>query len=1019
MTDRGRVPFALLGVLLLASSATLAPALSPTQPATQPAVEVGMAEIRSEVTTAVREAAHAAARSSARRPVVAPANTTYGRLLDPEEPFRDSLELRLNGALRRSLADVSGRVRGLSASASIPAITDPATARDALERIEVSRAGDADTAMGVSVAGIDVRLERAGQVVASRTLSSSVTVDTPVLAVHDRVRTFERLLGASPARTGLGRRLTALLYPLTWARGFAQYRGAPLQNVLGNRHVGVLTNSAILDLQRAVFGRADPIGRQVLETEFERVAVEDLLSAATGGSTALSSLNDLRREPLDPATINDSIGSGLAGDNNSTVPAPESAVRIGAAAAADRAFVTIADRVDALVNRTYTATVRLDGRVAWRRGALPQRPTRPGPDWTLVGNETTREETVSSRSAETVPASGPSHVLAAYPRTVRVHVERTAVWQRGTQTRRTTSSSTIRAGVTVRLIGNHHGGPAPVAPIDGAHAATGPNATAPFAGVPEAARDRLLSDGVDSLAARVATGAALARRARIRGDRPSDLSARVIEGLASLRRRLHNVSTATTRGRLATLQVNPAERLAERLRSSRSRFVGSPARYPSVARRAVVGARMAMLETAIERLERRAANTESARSHVASAIEDSGASINTLQAGYKRRADQHAGAGPGLRLRVDAAPAYLTRAEVSHGDVSAVEAGSPEHPLVLSNRNVVSIPYGDAADLLARLLGGRDRVTYRTAARVLRAARRVQDRANASLHVSALRETLTAANAGMELLLAGRLTREHGWPLAVGREIVDEGLARWQDPVARALAYVNGSAAPAIAAAARRRFPDAIRTDAAERVLGVGLRVTLQRARSGNVSALFDALPLRQSVLTDQGASIGPLRGPVNETGAAVRTVRSGPGGLAVDTGASEATRRALSAKLDRRFPHLPAGLPLAPLPGMWFTTVNAWTVRARGSYARFTVRAPRASPLAPAGSLAYVRDGATVAVDVDGDGRGERLGRATRVTFNVSTVVGIAVPPGGTGVGDVDGQTLETSAGWPRPGPE
>lgn len=109
----------------------------------------------------------------------------------------------------------------------------------------------------------------------------------------------------------------------------------------------------------------------------------------------------------------------------------------------------------------------------------------------------------------------------------------------------------------------------------------------------------------------------------------------------------------------------------------------------------------------------------------------------------------------------------------------------------------------------------------------------------------------------------------------------------------------------------------------------------------------------------------------------------------------------------------VPAGLPLAPVPGFWYATANAWSVSVRGSYARFTVRADGGSPVGPGEGTAYVRENATVAFDVDGDGDAERVGRNERVSFEVDATIGVVVPAGPRGVGDVDGNADEQSAGW------
>jgi len=53
----------------------------------------------------------------------------------------------------------------------------------------------------------------------------------------------------------------------------------------------------------------------------------------------------------------------------------------------------------------------------------------------------------------------------------------------------------------------------------------------------------------------------------------------------------------------------------------------------------------------------------------------------------------------------------------------------------------------------------------------------------------------------------------------------------------------------------------------------------------------------------------------------------------------------------------------------------------------------------------------------VDGDGKREHLGRDERVAFETETVITVAVPAYGSGVGDVDGNADERSGTWPQPG--
>jgi len=95
MDDRGRVPFALIGVLLLVISATLATTVDPARPPVDSDSAVVVDRATATTQTELREAVSAASRDAAADPVVEPADTPVGRVLDDERPFRDALALRI------------------------------------------------------------------------------------------------------------------------------------------------------------------------------------------------------------------------------------------------------------------------------------------------------------------------------------------------------------------------------------------------------------------------------------------------------------------------------------------------------------------------------------------------------------------------------------------------------------------------------------------------------------------------------------------------------------------------------------------------------------------------------------------------------------------------------------------------------------------------------------------------------------------------------------------------------------
>src|SRR6056297_1901218 len=184
---RGRVPFAVVGVLLLVTSLSLAPTLS-TEPAPEDTVvERALSEVSAASATAVRDGVATAGRRAAAAPVVEPADTPVGRALSDDRPFRDSLRLRVYLQVRADLDGLSVRSDGVSATASLPSVDSTSEYERAIERVTVARAGDNGTALRVTVENITLTARRDGEVVTRRTVDQTVVVPTPVLHVHEQV----------------------------------------------------------------------------------------------------------------------------------------------------------------------------------------------------------------------------------------------------------------------------------------------------------------------------------------------------------------------------------------------------------------------------------------------------------------------------------------------------------------------------------------------------------------------------------------------------------------------------------------------------------------------------------------------------------------------------------------------------------------------------------------------------------------------------------------------------------------
>jgi hypothetical protein len=989
MNDRGRVPFALVGVLLLVGSATFAASQGGPRTA-EPDVDEAMRELVAETQTAVRTGVTTAARGAARDPLIETANTPMGDVVRDSRPFRDGLRIRIYTRVRASLDRLDRRTDGLAIEANLPTPTTPAELRRATERVQVASAGPNGVALAARVDGVTLTIRRDGRVVGRRTLSPSVVVRTPVLAAHRRVQRFERRLNNAPHRPGLGRRLTARLYPIAWARGYAQYGGQPVENVVANRHVALMTNGALLEMQEATFGGSDPVGERALVRATGETAVTDLLAGTDSG--LLAHLRQAREEA--------GRKSPLAGvepvDERAGGPQPEDDVSLAINETADDTFVkTVAD-LDEILRQTYTAAVRRTTTVERTGGGWLQRPTSPGENWTLVDTDSETKTTASVGPADSgTPPAGDWHLLLNYDGRVERQHTRTWVWRTDGGRVTTRARRVERYAVTITVAGRHTRGPAPVRPIDGVHrpggALDGPN----LADIRPKAHEELIASagGAAGLAKRAIDSGGGTETRRITGDRPAGLSEWIYRDLAALRQQVRNVSVTTTRGAIATFEVNAAAQLRDRLDERRDTLADVPAEFDGVADRARVGARVVYLDAVRRRLDDRADGQARRRGKLDESLSDR-TSLATLQHAYRQRNDRRSPDELGISMTVDAGPSYLTRTAVGRELAPGVDDSG--HPLAVRNVNVVSPPYGNIADAIVGAIFGPKRVRLRTAAQVLRIAERAGPAVSATPSV---REQLRSAVDESTRSAADAMRREL-WRMRLGnrtsrRAVVEQGLARWNTTAGRALAVSNGSAARSVAAAADERWETLDGTD--RDLLEHRLEATLRDHRD------------RRRIKVEK-----PL---VNETSGAVESAVRAKLKEKLAGAINRTTRRVLERLTGRTLTRLPMGVPVAPVPGFWYATVNLWHVQVRGEYARFVVRIHRGSGDRPGSQFAYTRDGGTVTVDVDSDGTPETLGTSTRVSFRTFTDIAVAVPPGPQGVGDANGQTVETSPGWPDPG--
>jgi hypothetical protein len=1037
--DRGRVPFALIGVLLLVTSATLATTVDPARPPTDSESAVVVDRATATAQTELREAVTAASREAAVNPVVEPADTPAGRVLDDETPFRDALALRIYLRARERLSDIRVRQGAVSGSVSLPPVSSTEDVRAAIERVRIRRADDNGTGIRVTIQNVSVRTHRRGRVRSRTTIAPNVTVVTPVLAAHDRVSTYQERLDADVTERGLSQRLTTQLYALAWSRGYLQYGGVPISNVVSNQHVGVIANEALLDLQRRTIGHVDPRGRRTLSAAAARTTARDL-TVATGTDSRVT--DAVLKGPTKPTA------SEIEGLEPPRRSGPDEERRVAIDETADRAFVDVLDdgTIERTIQSAYAVEVRTVGRVEGDRHVTVTPPERPGENWTLVDRRRNRSHRHRNASVEAPTVPDGWHAFETYSRQTVLTERVVHVWERpvegpnGTiETERTTTASTgtTRQNVSVAVVGRHtHTSPAPNRSIRTAHERgagplEGPNLAS--------ARERAIERLVEHRGGRAAVLEDAARRGpgserhTIPLDVPANATEWAYRDLMELREQVRALSVSVEQGRAGSYQTSPPVALARELERERERLLDAPATYDSTATKARIAVRAAYLDRVRSRLATRAADRRERSGAFAQQLDAAGTSLDAVQQSLEARErptpDQQPrldGVGGPTRLTADSAPAYLTQAELTRANDPAIE--NRTHPLVARNVNVFSVPHQTVADTATDgLFGDAAGVRLDTAARTLNATNRTlagvndsavfRDGRDANLTDAAARrmdrrkanvselyrernELRTEVASASDHVVAGQRSVLAGQ--GIGRDpadrdaMVDAALAPWNTTHARALALANGSVSRRLTVIANRR---------------AGLSVT-DRDRL--------ALRLNESRRETLGEQAGrPNVDAVNATRSVTQSVVRELAREASAAGAERVTKRGAGRVMNRTFDAMPAGLPLAPVPGSWYVTTNVWHVTIRGEYARFGVRVFQGRPTTPGSEFAYARDGENVTLDVDDDGEEERLGRSTRVSFGASATVLVVVPPGKTGVGDTNGVTVEESAGWPEPGPE
>jgi hypothetical protein len=1007
--DRARVPFALVGALLLVTAAVVAASVErPTPEPRRPDAAVAVDRATASARTAVRTAVATALSRGAANPVVTPADSPYGRVLNDTRPYRDALEVRAYVRVQRALGATTVTVGDATATVSLSAVDDPAALRAGKRLVALAGSGNATVEATVRNVSLVVRVD--GRVVRRAHRTFDVTVASPALELHDRVVAYDdRLSRGAVAGPGFGRQFAARLYGIAWLRGVAQYGGAPVGNVLATRHVELAANGAALATQRAALGTADAAGTRAYRRAIVRVGVHDVTKQWTRPGADAERFLD--------AVLGDYPGGTFAHASPDVPAVPQSdvgpdrdlSVRVGATA--DDAFAAfLAGRdspsLDAVVDASYDARLRPAVRTQHVTRAPEPVAPNPGGNWTHESTSTDRHVHVSNGTAALPAADGGETRVLAATRLATIRRSAVATWTRGNESTTTRATTTGRVRVGVAVHASHRpraSGCVPdsaVAPVPSAfreHSTVDPN----LADV-AADADRVLAayGGVDRVAASAAVDEFQARALPARGRTTNVTHEVAYDAVAALREDVRNLSVAVDRGSVLTGDP-PTATLLEAVRDRRRELAPAAGEYDAVVALATVAAECAYLARVERLLEARVRDdrrvTARARRAVDRAVMETTdravGGIVAVQRAVSRTDDDAAPVASNhlvgdVDVAVAGSPSYLVVDEVDAERVPLIARDGGVHPLATRNANVFTVPSGDAAsravDATAPDTNG---TTLRGAVRQLDRARETPagDREEAlAERERRVRDAVAAAMADARRTLATELAARTRLAPSEARAAVAAAFESYQSLTARARAVLDGRIVDGVvdAAAERVRADDARFRDATRTHVATALR----RARAtGAVQPTDDAVDALRWYLNERAGS------------AAENATHEFVGGV----------RNATNASL--------LGLPLAPVPGHWYATANVWVVRANATYPTFAVRARDGSAAASAvgGATTYVRDGAAVSMDVDDDGVADRLGYADRVTARATVPVLVVVPPGRSGVGDRNLVMFEDSPGW------
>lgn len=1084
LDDRARVPFAVVAVVLLVSALALVGYVH-TDDSSETDTDATLAMDRTDaaVQTALRDSVTRAVERAAEQPVTDPAETAYGVALDDDRPFRSYLKAVIYLETAKRLQNAGQQVGDTNTTVSLPTVTDSESFEEAIDRVTIS-AGEREKGMlTVRVDGIETTGERNGNQFVSETESIEVSVPTPVMQLHERTERFQSRLNASVLESGFSQRFNARIYALGWARGYAQYLGQPVTEVIASRHIEPAANSALYHTQRAVFGEADPDLRDAVRRGWLCMALKDAEGLYNGHRTgSLTVADDICRAskwilggehtgdlPESPGVL-DLLGSAPGMDAKHT---------IGVNQTAYLPLQTVVDgsgrhSLSSVIDRVFTVESDIEADIEAESVEFDHR--RPRLRAVLSDRERSNDGVTVHDVGRVVrlPADDEYYEFRGFRASITVTETREWRWREGYdddwEYEETEDTETIEISGTLRVGSETVGPETDIRGVNNVDVRRNANESTDVP-APEGGFEQYID--AENVTAAVIGGVGRANFTNwlesqwssvtdendlalpasktvdigYNSSLGGSLERALVADIASLQREMHDVTHTFERRDLIHEgdETGPVGELIEEVNRERLSTLDRDVPYENIGQLAVYEARYAYFEQLLDDLRR----VEEAHAETMGKLDDKlagvdsslGDAVSFLQQGLTAAEPdpvpiESPELTPNVTYEVSGSPTYLAKKAVTSDDVPQVEEDTTFVPLATKNRNYLKLPYdtiiSGLINKIMSIFGNSDsdaELTFRAAGEALQAGGLAADAAADDEYADDQRLT--------------RLTRDL-------RSAVDDALEEFGVELARAITDelhgTDNSTADTetvITGETRETLEGYNTTAEAAVALGGG------NATEPLVENITEGLsgtnhrPAYAENMTANGwsALLGSITRPaiVNATAEQNVTIDSTSGVKALDN----ATRRALEnvsrdivadrlrSALDKRSfnisqysdwvgrvkspVRIPAGLPLLPVPGYWYATVNAWDVRADGEYARFEVTANVGTP-GQTSATTYVREDETVTLEIAGTER--TVGDVEPIEFDGRSLLVVVVPPGGIGVGDRDDENPECAPEPPDAGP-